>query len=201
MAKYTPEGGGLAEQFGRNDGKPLSAADLTWNYAAALTAFAARNGTILPVSWGAKGLVVPAVCQKYDGPTAQVTFQVVAYTVWGGEVLSLSEWESLNQCSLLLLENIFVTGSARALGDWLPDDAVPLSAVDYPTWKSACLFYSWAHSLTLALLATINISTSTKIQYKYIRKFNGQTTWEGDPNNEVITPVSGSISVRDVWKW
>ena len=84
VAEYTPKDGGLAEQFGRNDGKPLSAVDLTWNYAAALTAFAARNLTV-PVSWGAKGLVVPSVCRKYDGPTAQVTFHVVAHTVWGGE--------------------------------------------------------------------------------------------------------------------
>jgi glucoamylase len=90
MAKYTPKDGHLAEQFSRNDGNPLSAADLTWNYAAALTAFAARNGTTLPASWGAKGLLVPAVCQKYDGPAAQVTFQVIAYTVWGGEILFLS---------------------------------------------------------------------------------------------------------------
>ena len=148
MAKYTPKDGSLAEQFNRNDGKPLSAVDLTWSYAAALTAFAARNGTVLPASWGAKGLVVPAVCQRYDGPTAQVTFRVIAYTVWGGEVLSRSEF-TVNHSTdtFVLLENIFVTGSARALRDWSSDDAIPLSAEDYPTWKGACLAYSSALSL------------------------------------------------------
>jgi glucoamylase len=55
VAKYTPASGALAEQYGRGDGKPLSAADLTWSYASALTAFQARSG-LVPASWGAKGL-------------------------------------------------------------------------------------------------------------------------------------------------
>ncbi|KII86105.1 glycoside hydrolase family 15 protein [Plicaturopsis crispa FD-325 SS-3] len=55
-AKYTPATGGLSEQFSRSNGAPLSAVDLTWSYASALTAFAAKAGTV-PASWGAKGLV------------------------------------------------------------------------------------------------------------------------------------------------
>ncbi len=64
-AKYTPADGSLAEQFHRNDGTPLSAKDLTWSYAAALTAFAARRGFTAP-SWGAKGLSVPLGCSNVD---------------------------------------------------------------------------------------------------------------------------------------
>lgn len=55
VAKYTPDGGAMAEQFGKSDGKPLSAADLTWSYAALLTAKAARDGDY-PATWGASGL-------------------------------------------------------------------------------------------------------------------------------------------------
>ncbi|KAJ3506296.1 hypothetical protein NLJ89_g6948 [Agrocybe chaxingu] len=62
-AKYTPSNGALAEQFDRNTGAPLSAVDLTWSYASALTAFAARDG-VVPASWGASGLVVPTVCNS-----------------------------------------------------------------------------------------------------------------------------------------
>jgi glucoamylase len=58
--------------------------DLTWSYASALTAFAARNGTV-PASWGASGLQVPSACLAYAGPTVPVTFNVVAYTQYGGE--------------------------------------------------------------------------------------------------------------------
>jgi glucoamylase len=86
-AKHTPANGGLAEQFDRNNGSPLSAVDLTWSYASALTAFAAREG-VVPASWGAQGLVVPSVCTKNPGPTVQVTFNVVATTQFGGMSLS-----------------------------------------------------------------------------------------------------------------
>ena len=87
-AKYTPSGGGLAEQFDRNSGAPLSAADLTWSYASALTAFNARTG-FAGASWGGKGLGVPSQCTPNAGATVPVTFNVVANTVLGGAFLSL----------------------------------------------------------------------------------------------------------------
>ena len=90
-ANYTPANGGLAEQYSRNNGTPLSAADLTWSYAAALTAFAARDGFTSP-SWGASGLTSPSTCSTSGGggggsgggSTVAVTFNVHATTVWGG---------------------------------------------------------------------------------------------------------------------
>lgn len=85
-AKYTPADGSMAEQFGREDGTPLSAAHLTWSYASALSAFAARNGT-LSSSWGAKGLKVPPVCEGNAGPTVKAVFNVVAITTWGGRLI------------------------------------------------------------------------------------------------------------------
>ncbi|KAJ7029291.1 glucoamylase [Mycena alexandri] len=117
-AKFTPSGGGLAEQFDRNNGTALSAADLTWSYAAALTVFSARAGT-KPDSWGAAGVVVPSVCQSNgggsSGNTIPVTFNVVATTVEG--------------------EDIYLTGSVDALEDWSPDNAIILSPANYPTWS------------------------------------------------------------------
>lgn len=83
-AKYTPSGGGLAEQFSKSNGAPTSAVDLTWSYASALTAFAARGGFAGP-SWGAKGLTVPTTCSGNAGSTVAVTFNVQATTVFGGE--------------------------------------------------------------------------------------------------------------------
>lgn len=59
VARYTPPDGRLAEQFDKNSGKPTSAADLTWSYAAALSAFRSKKGGF-GGSWGAKGL--EAVC-------------------------------------------------------------------------------------------------------------------------------------------
>ncbi|KAF9483498.1 glycoside hydrolase family 15 protein [Pholiota conissans] len=114
-AKYTPANGGLAEQFDRNTGTPLSAVDLTWSYASALTVFAARKG-LASATWGAKGLAVPSgTCQRNTGPTVQATFNVVATTQFG--------------------ENIFLTGSIDALQTWSPDNALALNANNYPTWS------------------------------------------------------------------
>nr|BAU78332.1 glucoamylase2 [Pholiota microspora] len=114
-AKFTPANGGLAEQFDKNTGTPLSAVDLTWSYASALTVFSARRG-LVPASWGAKGLAVPSgACQGNTGPTVQATFNVVATTQLG--------------------ENIFLTGSINALELWSLDNALALNSNNYPTWS------------------------------------------------------------------
>lgn len=81
VAKYTPADGALAEQYHRNDGHPLSARDLTWSYAAALTAFQARSGFV-PASWGAQGL--NSTCLS----SVSITFNVQATTVFGGSFVS-----------------------------------------------------------------------------------------------------------------
>lgn len=91
VAEYTPSGGGLAEQYSRSDGTPLSAVDLTWSYASALTAFDARAG-VIPASWGAEGLSLPTTCSSSSGGagTVAVTFNVQATTVFGGKSYLIS---------------------------------------------------------------------------------------------------------------
>ncbi|KAJ4483734.1 glucoamylase [Lentinula aciculospora] len=82
VAKYTPSDGELSEQYSKTDGSQLSAVDLTWSYASALTVFDARAG-VIPVSWGAKGL--SSTCGiSTGGDTVAVTFNVDATTVFGG---------------------------------------------------------------------------------------------------------------------
>ncbi|KAI0826811.1 glucoamylase [Trametes gibbosa] len=168
-AKYTPSDGGLAEQYSRSNGQPVSAVDLTWSYAAALTAFHARSGKTYN-GWGAAGLTLPSTCSSNSGGgstpgagTVAVTFNVYATTTFG--------------------ENIYITGSVDALQNWSPDNALILSAANYPTWS-----------------ITVNLPASSTIQYKFIRKFNGQITWESDPNNQITTPASGSFTENDTWR-
>jgi glucoamylase len=88
-ASYTPSDGGLAEQFDKKTGHPLSAADLTWSYASVLTANDSHAG-IKPAGWGAKGLVVPSVCAPNPGPQVNVTFNVNATTFFGGTCMHWS---------------------------------------------------------------------------------------------------------------
>lgn len=52
------QAGSMNEQFSRDDGKPLSAAALTWSNAAFLTAMNARD-RVLPASWGASTVCHP----------------------------------------------------------------------------------------------------------------------------------------------
>ncbi|KAF8582245.1 carbohydrate-binding module family 20 protein [Ramaria rubella] len=117
VEEYTPTGGGLAEQFSRSNGTPVSAVDLTWSYASALTAFQARAG-IVSNAWGAKGLTTSCGSSGGGGGssgTVAVTFNVQATTVFG--------------------ENIYLTGSVDALQNWSPNTALLLSAANYPTWS------------------------------------------------------------------
>ncbi|KIJ62526.1 carbohydrate-binding module family 20 protein [Hydnomerulius pinastri MD-312] len=114
-AKYTPSGGGLAEQYSRSDGTPVSAVDLTWSYASALTVFAARAG-VTPASWGANGLTVSSSCLTNNGPTVSVEFNVDVTTVLG--------------------ENIYLTGSVGALSNWDTSTAILMSSANYPVWST-----------------------------------------------------------------
>ncbi|KAJ1305234.1 hypothetical protein OPQ81_000263 [Rhizoctonia solani] len=117
VQKYIGTNGALAEQFSKSTGAPTSAADLTWSYAAALTAFEARNSTV-PSSWGASGLTVPSTCLRGSSGgsgTVAVTFTETATTVYG--------------------ENIYITGSVDALANWSPDNALLLSSANYPNWS------------------------------------------------------------------
>ncbi|KAF5360945.1 hypothetical protein D9756_004876 [Leucocoprinus leucothites] len=112
-AKYTPANGALSEQYDRETGVQLSARDLTWSYAALLTANAARNGFVQN-SWGAAGLTLASTCSKNSGVKVSTTFNVNAKTEFG--------------------EKIYVTGSIDALANWSPDGALLLSPGGYPIW-------------------------------------------------------------------
>ncbi|KAF8345397.1 glucoamylase [Amanita rubescens] len=56
VAKYTPETGGLSEQYSKDTGVQTSAKELTWSYVAVLTSFAARNAIAPSVSGLVSGL-------------------------------------------------------------------------------------------------------------------------------------------------
>lgn len=118
VQKYTPSNGGLAEQFDKGTGVPLSAVDLTWSYAAFLTATERRAGILTP-SWGeTSNNVSPQTCTASPACNSKVTFNVKATTVPG--------------------ENVFVVGQLTQLGNWDPNAAKPLSASQYtssnPLW-------------------------------------------------------------------
>lgn len=82
---YTPSGGQLSEQYLKTTGAQTSAAQLTWSFAAAVSAFDAKSNFV-PASWGAKGLTTSCGGGSSGGGTVAVTFNEVATTVWGENI-------------------------------------------------------------------------------------------------------------------
>ncbi|KAH9939214.1 glycoside hydrolase family 15 protein [Amylocystis lapponica] len=79
-------------------------------------------------------------------------------------------------------ENVYITGSVGALNTWSTDNALILNTANYPTWT-----------------ITVYLPPNTSVQYKYLTKYNGQVTWEDDPNNTITTPASGGLNQTDSW--
>ncbi|MEO3762987.1 carbohydrate-binding module family 20 domain-containing protein [Streptomyces sp. B5E4] len=82
-------------------------------------------------------------------------------------------------------ENIYVVGNIPQLGAWNPAQAIKLSSDSYPVWK---------HRLALP--------AGTTFQYKYIRRWDGQTgvTWESGSNRQAAVPTGGSLTLNDTWR-
>ncbi|KAG9235112.1 glycoside hydrolase family 15 protein [Amylocarpus encephaloides] len=207
IENYAQANGSLSEQFSKYDGHPLSAYDLTWSYAAFLTAAARRSGKI-PSSWiGPSDSVVPSTCSasSANGPYSVAptsTFPAGQTPITGTSTATASPTSP--PCTIA--ENVTVTfneivttqfgqtikivGDAANMGAWDPTKAVALSASQYtnsnPVW-----------------FGTVELGSGILVEYKYINvASDGTVTWEGG-SNRVYTPPVGCAStavVNDVWR-
>lgn len=189
VEKYTPSGGGLAEQFSRSNGGPLSATDLTWSYAAFLTAVAARKGQV-PASWNeSTANTVPSSCfgtsaqGTYTTPTATAPLPPCSTVTSVAVTFNVAETTNVG-------ENVFISGSIPQLGNWNTANAVALSAGDYqssyPRWYG-----------------TVNLPAGTSFKYKYIKKeSDGSVTFEADPNRSYTVPTgcAAQVPVHGTWQ-
>ncbi|CAF3492262.1 unnamed protein product [Fusarium graminearum] len=212
VQKYVGDNGALAEQFDKNNGRPLSATDLTWSYAAFLSA-ADRRAGIVPPSWASGAAAVPQQCgtQTVAGSysLATATSFPPSQTPKGGAPSptgtqpSTSPTASPTSCPIATSvavtfvetvttnfgETIKIVGNIPALGNWDTSKAVALSASDYtssnPVWK-----------------ATISLTAGQDIQYKYINvKKDGSVTWEKDPNRTYTVPKTCATKATKTDKW
>lgn len=211
-AKYTLPDGSLPEQYDRNTGKPLGAADLTWSYSAFLTA-AARRAGVVPPGWSAEnGIELPESCSRMQvagryalatktsfppgqtpnpgtGPGEAVPFPTgcsdpgEAYVTFAARVRT--EFG----------QTVKVVGSAPELGGWDVAKAPALSASAYaaddPLW-----------SITVPMRAD-----GAAVEYKYVNvQADGSVRWEADPNRRFMVPGRGAdgacVSARrdDYWR-
>ncbi|MEV0977889.1 carbohydrate-binding module family 20 domain-containing protein [Streptomyces sp. NPDC049915] len=81
-------------------------------------------------------------------------------------------------------QNVYLTGSLPALGNWSTSSAIKLSPTNYPTWSAA-----------------VSIPANTSFEYKYIVKDGaGNVTWESGSNRTYATGASGTVTLNDTWK-
>lgn len=212
VAKYTPSGGALAEQFSKDDGHPLSARDLTWSYASLLTAAARRAGNV-PPSWADKQATsIPPTCSatsvvgtyktatvtsfppnqtpKTGAPTHTTTTQPSKTSSTGCATASVVAVTFRERVVTQYGQTIKIVGNNDLIGNWDPTKAIALDANEYtsdnPVWK-----------------VTVTFPAGTDIQYKYIN-FNadGSYNWEHDPNHSYTVPKScaSSATASDSWQ-
>ncbi|KAJ5212774.1 uncharacterized protein N7498_004420 [Penicillium cinerascens] len=87
-------------------------------------------------------------------------------------------------------ENIYISGSISALGDWDTDDAVALSAGKYTSSN-----HLWYVEVTLPV--------GTSFEYKFMEKDGSSVEWESDPNRSYTVPsgCSGTTAtVTATWR-
>ncbi|KAL1649569.1 glycoside hydrolase 15 protein [Diplodia intermedia] len=210
---YTPADGSLSEQFSRADGTPLSAPDLTWSYAAFLTA-AARRDSVVPASWNAESADnVPASCAagSASGTYASATNTAFPTTTGSTPTTTTTTAPTTTKTSTSTTtgttcptavavtfnviaetyfgESVVLAGNVTALGMWAPARGKALSADRYTASNN--LWY-----------AVVSLPPGATVAYKYVREgSDGVWTWESDPNRTVVVPsCTAAVAVGDVWR-
>ncbi|RTQ52353.1 alpha-amylase [Hymenobacter gummosus] len=80
-------------------------------------------------------------------------------------------------------QDVYVIGSTAQLGSWNTANAIKLSGAAWPTWRG-----------------TVNLTSGTAVQYKYIRKdAAGNVLWEGG-SNRTFTPSGTALTRTDTWQ-
>lgn len=172
--------GSMPEQFSKDDGSPLGARDLTWSYAALLTASAARSRIRTPTSgWLASPPSIPPSCtaSSHQGAyiSATPTFPQ-RQTPGGSESLTSDIPEPTPTVCLHRVtfnvrvqtgwgDDVKVLGSIPELGSWNQADASPLSADAYteqdPLWRG-----------------TISVPAGVEFLYRFVKVTGGRVTEE-----------------------
>ncbi|KAI5300268.1 hypothetical protein KEM55_008456 [Ascosphaera atra] len=197
--QYTPSSYHLSEQISKENGTQLSARDLTWSYAAFLTA-ADRHNAVIPGSWrNASAPSLPGTCKADSVPG---TYATPTETEWPtGTATPTATATQTPTCTAVPVrfnelvttspgQDIYVAGSIEQLGNWDTEKAVPLKSdrysADMPLWY-----------------ASVELPVGGSVEYKYVRKQNGKSTeWEGGENRRVEVPreCGVGVSTGDRWK-
>jgi glucoamylase len=222
VSTYAQSNGSLSEQFNKAGGAPLSAYDLTWSYAAFLTA-AARRAGVVPASWGeTSASSVPAVCSATSAigtySTATATSFPASQTPSGtGGVspttTSSGSTKTTSSTSSSTTKSVCATQTAVAVtfnvlktttyGDTIKviGDASQLGA--WTPASAVALSASQYTSSNPLWSGTVTLPAGQVVQYKFIDVASaGTVTWEADPNRSLTVPIgcATAITVSGTWQ-
>jgi glucoamylase len=205
VEQYTPSDGSLAEQYSKNDGNPVGAKDLTWSYAAFLTATSRRAGIVPPTWANGTNLAVPGTCSattavgsytsatKTTFPASQTPTDGVPTPTWTPAPCPTATAVDVTfevRVRTQIGQTIKIAGDTSELGQWNTDRAVTLSAFSYtdadPVWKG-----------------TVRLPAGKQVAYKYINaNSDGSVKWEGDPNRQYGVPKTcqRASMKSDTWR-
>ncbi|CAI7588878.1 unnamed protein product [Penicillium pancosmium] len=220
--QYAYTNGSMSEQFLRADGTPASARDLTWSYAALLTANMRRN-SVVPAAWGeTSASSVPGTC---SATSATGTYSTATNTNWpssltsgsgstttGGTTTSKSSTTTTSKTSTTTSSCTTPTSVAVTF-DVI---ATTVYGENIKLAGSISALGSWDTSSAIALSAskytssnnlwyvTVNLPAGQVFQYKYIRvASSGTITWESDPNLSYTVPAAcatTAVTISDTWR-
>ncbi|KAI9034999.1 putative glucoamylase/glucan 1,4-alpha-glucosidase [Aspergillus affinis] len=216
VQKYTPPNGALSEQFSRHDGLPISARDLTWSYAALLTATRARqdassssSAALSPTLSPNPTPSIPSTCLPssapgpYTNPPVNQTIPFPSPPSCKSPTLDPTPQPIAIRFNILaptyLGEYIYLAGSLPALGSWAVDKALEMRADEYsgdvPLWY---------------IIVEEGLLGGVEYEYKFFRRGEegtGGVVWEeGENRRGVVRDGRGGVEgcavgrVNDVWR-
>lgn len=225
VQKYTPSNGAMSEQFDKSSGSPLSAADLTWSYAALLTAVAARNQASLPASWGeTSASSIPGSCYATSVIGTYISATNTAFPSSQTSVSGVTMKSSSTIATTVTTTRSETITSTSATACTTPTSAIITFNVIATTVYGESILLAgsvsqlgtWSTSSAIALSAdkytssnnlwyvSVTLPAGTSFSYKYIRKSSsGTITWESDPNNSYTVPKAcgtTTATINDLWR-
>ncbi|KAJ5131642.1 hypothetical protein N7448_005800 [Penicillium atrosanguineum] len=224
VEEYAMTNGSMSEQFSKTNGSPLSARDLTWSYAALLTANMRRN-SIVPAAWGeTSASSVPATCSS---TSATGTYSTATNTAWpttltsgsgtptttatttatGGTTTTKTTTTSKTSTSCTTPTAVAVTFDLIATTTY--GESIKLAGSidalgDWDTSNAVALSAADYTSSNNLWFVTVDLPAGTAFEYKYIRvESDGTIEWESDPNRSYTVPAACSttaVTENDTWK-
>ncbi|KKA18333.1 Glucan 1,4-alpha-glucosidase [Rasamsonia emersonii CBS 393.64] len=228
VENYALTNGSLSEQYSKTDGTQESARDLTWSYAALLTANMRRN-SIVPAAWGETAASsVPATCVS---TSATGIYSTATDTAWPSTLTAATTTATATTTTTTTTSKTTTSTGTSTISTTSSSSSCTTPTSVAVTFKlTATTYYGenikmsgsipqlgdWDTDDAVALSAanytstdplwfvTINLPAGESFEYKYIRiESDGTIEWESDPNRSYTVPAACGETAAvesDTWR-